>query len=55
MLKWSVDGKTAEEIVIILSLSVGPVNFHLRNTMLKLDAPNKISAVVKAIYLRLLD
>ncbi|WP_414500871.1 LuxR C-terminal-related transcriptional regulator [Zymobacter sp. IVIA_12111.31 C1] len=55
ILKWSGDGKTAEEIAIILSLSVGTVNFHLRNAMLKLDAPNKISAIVKAIYLRLLD
>lgn len=55
ILKWSGDGKTSEEIAIILSLSVGTVNFHLRNAMMKLDAPNKIAAIVKAIYLRLLN
>lgn len=53
ILKWSGDGKTADEIATILSLSVGTVNFHLRNAMTKLDAPNKIAAIVKAIYLRL--
>lgn len=55
VLRWSADGKTAEEIAIILSLNVGTVNFHLRNAMLKLDAPNKIAAIVKAIYLQLLN
>lgn len=55
MLKWSGDGKTADEIACILSLSVGTINFHLRNAMMKLDAPNKTVAIVKAIFLNLLD
>ncbi|WP_414499505.1 LuxR C-terminal-related transcriptional regulator [Zymobacter sp. IVIA_12111.31 C1] len=54
VLRWSGDGKTADEIGLILSLSHSTVNFHLRNAMHKLDAKNKTSAVVKAIYLNLL-
>lgn len=54
ILRWSGDGKTAEQIGLILKLSHSTVNFHLRNAMHKLDAPNKTTAVVKAIYLGLL-
>ncbi|WP_084261875.1 LuxR C-terminal-related transcriptional regulator [Zymobacter palmae] len=54
VLRWSGDGKTADEIGMILNLSCSTVNFHLRNSMLKLNAPNKTSAIVKAIYLNLL-
>lgn len=54
ILRWSGDGKTAWEIGQILSLSNSTINFHLRNAMFKLDAPNKTSAVVRAIYLGLL-
>lgn len=55
ILRWTGDGKTASEIGQILTLSHSTVNFHLRNAMFKLDAPNKTSAVVKAIYLQLLN
>ncbi|BBG30029.1 DNA-binding HTH domain-containing proteins [Zymobacter palmae] len=48
------DGKTAFEAGKILHLSQSTINFHLRNAMLKLDAPNKTSAIVKAIYLNLI-
>ena len=54
ILRWTGDGKTAEDIARILSLSQSTVNFHLRNAMAKLDAPNKTAAVVRAIYLGLL-
>ena len=54
VLRWSADGKTAEDIGNILHLSKSTINFHLRNAMFKLDAPNKTNAVVKAIYLNLL-
>lgn len=54
VLKWSGDGKTADQIGQILLLSHSTINFHLRNAMFKLDAPNKTSALVKAIYLNLL-
>lgn len=54
ILRWTGDGKTADQISQILSLSQSTVNFHLRNAMTKLDAPNKTAAVVRAIYLGLL-
>ena len=54
ILRWSGDGKTAGEIGQILHLSHSTINFHLRNAMFKLDAPNKTNAIVKAIYLNLL-
>ena len=54
ILRWTGDGKTADEIAQILSLSQSTINFHLRNAMMKLDTPNKTAAVVRAIYLGLL-
>ena len=54
ILKWAGDGKTADEIGLILNLSHSTINFHLRKAMFKLNAPNKTSAIVKAIYLNLL-
>ncbi|WP_346655427.1 helix-turn-helix transcriptional regulator [Pseudomonas sp. SWRI111] len=41
-------GKTAYEIAKILNLSERTVNYHVKNLMEKLDACNKISAVLKA-------
>lgn len=54
VLRWTGDGKTADEIAQILNLSHSTINFHLRKAMYKLNAPNKTSTVVKAIYLNLL-
>lgn len=54
VLRWSGDGKTAEDISKILHLSQSTINFHIRNAMYKLDAPNKTNAVVKSVYLGLL-
>ena len=54
VLRWSGDGKTGWEISQILDLSQSTINFHMRNAMFKLNAPNKTSAFVKAIYLKLL-
>ncbi len=54
VLRWTGDGKTADQIAEILMLSPSTINFHLRNAMKKLDAPNKTAAVVRAIFLKLL-
>ncbi|WP_414501764.1 LuxR C-terminal-related transcriptional regulator [Zymobacter sp. IVIA_5232.4 C2] len=54
ILRWSGDGKTLDQIAQILNISASTVNFHMRNAMLKLDAPNKTAAVVRAIFLGLL-
>ena len=54
VLRWIGSDKTPEEIGKILKLGHSTINFHIRNTMYKLNAPNKASAISKAIYLRLL-
>ena len=54
ILKWFGDGKTSEQIGMILNLSHSTINFHFRSAMKKLGTHNKTSTVVKAIYLNLL-
>lgn len=49
VLRWSAEGKTAEDIGLILHLSERTVNFHIANAVRKMGASNKISAVVQAI------
>ena len=49
ILKWAKDGKTNWEIGRILSISEKTVEFHLARIMQKLDASNRIVAVVIAI------
>jgi len=48
-LKWASEGRTAEEIGIILSLSHWTVTFHLKNTYKKLGVYSKTAAILKAI------
>ena len=54
ILRWTMDGKSAWSVGEILGVSVHTVNFHLRNSMRKLDATTKHQAVLKAIALGLL-
>ncbi len=55
LLKWSADGKTAQEISDLLSISVATANFHLKNAIFKMGAANKTSAVVRALMAGLLN
>lgn len=48
VLKWSGDGKSAQEIADILCISVNTVNFHIKNVVDKLQVANKTAAVVYA-------
>jgi DNA-binding CsgD family transcriptional regulator len=48
-LRWCKEGKTNWEIGEILSISEKTVEFHLSNTMRKLGASNRITAVVIGI------
>ncbi|MFY2557236.1 autoinducer binding domain-containing protein [Corallococcus terminator] len=54
VLLWTGDGKTAGDIGAILSISERTVNFHINNALLKLNATNKVQAVVKALALGLI-
>ncbi|MEO7494127.1 MAG: autoinducer binding domain-containing protein, partial [Massilia sp.] len=54
VLRWAADGKTSYEIGRILTISNSAVNFHIKNSMIKLNANNKTHAVVKAALLGLL-
>jgi LuxR family transcriptional regulator, quorum-sensing system regulator SolR len=54
VLCWTGEGKTACEIGQILGISERTVNFHINNVLLKLNAINKVQAVVKAIAMGLL-
>jgi DNA-binding CsgD family transcriptional regulator len=55
VLSWAGRGKIVSETAEILRLSEETVETHMRNAMSKLGANNKTHAVVKAIYLGLID
>jgi LuxR family transcriptional regulator len=49
ILRWTGDGKTAEEIACILGMSVHTVHFHIKRAVAKLGVSNKTAAVVRAM------
>ncbi|MDB5983291.1 MAG: hypothetical protein JWQ69_4306 [Pseudomonas sp.] len=49
VLRWSAEGKTAEDIGLILHLTERTINFHIANAIKKMGASNKTSAVVQAV------
>jgi len=55
ILKWTADGKSAEEISCILDVSKHTVDFHVKNAVSKLQVNNKTAAVVRAVMLGLLN
>lgn len=48
-LLWAKEGKTNWEIGVILSLAERTVEFHVRNAMRKLNASNRVTAIVIAL------
>jgi DNA-binding CsgD family transcriptional regulator len=54
-LRWCKEGKTNWEIGEIMSISEKTVEFHLSNTIKKLDVSNRITAVVKGIQLGIIS
>lgn len=54
VLRWSGDGKTSSEVGMLMYISERTVNFHINNALQKLNASNKVSAVIKAELLGLL-
>ena len=55
VLKWTADGKTADEIGDILAIATPTVNFHIKNVVRKMRAANKTAAVVQALMSGLLN
>lgn len=55
ILRWCMDGKSAWQTGVLLSISEATVNFHLRNVCTKLDVASKHQAVLKAVNMGLLS
>jgi len=53
VMKWTADGKSAQDVADILLVSRHTVEFHIKNSVAKLQAPNKTAAVVRAALLGL--
>ncbi len=54
ILSWAAEGKTDEEIGMLLSISMNTVRYHWKKIFSKLDANGRIYAVTKAIRLELI-
>lgn len=54
ILRWCSEGKTSEEIAMLMGLSERTVNFHIGNSIKKLSVANKTVATAKAVYLQLI-
>ncbi|ACX95801.1 autoinducer binding domain-containing protein [Halothiobacillus neapolitanus] len=55
VLRWTAAGKTSGETSTIMNITERTVNFHIANSMQKLNCINKTSATVRAAMLGLLD
>ncbi len=51
ILLWTADGKTSEEIGVILGVCTDTVNYHLKNVQRKIGASNRVQAVSYAVAL----
>jgi DNA-binding CsgD family transcriptional regulator len=49
-LKWSKEGKSYADIGDILGISDRTVEYHISNALRKLEAPDRITAIVRAIH-----
>lgn len=54
VLRWTADGKTSGEVSEIMNITDRTVNFHISNTLKKLNATNKTAAAIKAARLGIL-
>ncbi len=54
-IRWAAAGKTSGEIAQLLNLSERTINFHLNNTMIKLEVNSRQHAAVKAALQGLID
>lgn len=54
-LRWTMDGKTAWEVGVIMNITERTAVLHLQNAMRKLDCVNKHQAVLKALRMGFLS
>jgi LuxR family transcriptional regulator len=54
VLRWSAEGKTADETGLILGITERTVTYHVTSAMCKLDVTNKTQAVARALLLKLI-
>ena len=54
VLKWTAEGKSSQEAAALMLISRATIEYHVRNAMRKLGAPNKTAAAVRATMLGLL-
>jgi LuxR family quorum-sensing system transcriptional regulator CciR len=54
-LQWMSEGKSKWEIGVILRVSENTVKYHVKSALKKLDAHNRVAAIVKAIRLGLIS
>ena len=54
VLTWTSAGKTSTEISIILCITKRTVDAHIESAMRKLNAVNRVHAVVKALMLEMI-
>ncbi|MEX1109810.1 MAG: LuxR family transcriptional regulator [Dongiaceae bacterium] len=53
-LRWAAEGKTAQDIAVILDRSLATICLHLGNAARKLGAQNRAQAIARAAHYRLL-
>ncbi len=51
VLRWTADGKTSEEIGVIMGVCTDTVNYHHKNIQRKIGASNRVQAVTYAVAL----
>jgi DNA-binding CsgD family transcriptional regulator len=51
ILEWIKQGKSTWDISVILGISQSTVNFHIYNTLRKLEATNRVQAIAIAIHM----
>ncbi|CUW48315.1 autoinducer binding domain-containing protein [Novacetimonas hansenii] len=54
-LTWVAHGKTSGDIADILMINENTVNFHLKNAQRKMQCPNRVTTVIRALALGLIN
>ncbi len=55
VLRWVAEGKTNEDIAVILAIKARTVKFHVENVVNKLGTSNRMAAVARALSMGLLN